>query len=203
MPRLVVWGAGQGETERHIDREKKHECVWVSITCDVCIYMFRHACLYACSEPEEDTGHCVLSLSASFPWNSVSCWTSGSIKPQWASCLCLPHNLGVIGLPGHTWCIYLSLGIYTQVLVPMQKILFSTILSLQPPVSLFHARLAGKSYRCHHTSQTPSSHKEGSDDRHLLSSASQQLELTWMCQHIGNHRRAGTEITRIVSMSST
>lgn len=26
-PRLVVRGAGQGETERHIDREKEHECV--------------------------------------------------------------------------------------------------------------------------------------------------------------------------------
>lgn len=70
-------------------------------------------------------------------------------------------------------------------------------------ISPFHARLAGKSYRCHHTSQTQSSHKEGSDHSHLLSSVSWQLELTRMCQHIGSHHRAGAEISRIVSMFST
>lgn len=39
-------------------------------------------------------------------------------------------------------------------------------------ISPFHVRLAGKSYMCHHTSQTQSSHKEGADHRHLLLSVS-------------------------------
>lgn len=93
------WGGRAGETERHIDREKEHECVWVWFMCGACKHVFRHACLYACSEPEEDTSILRYHFLPHSLENSVSCWTWVSIKPQWASCLCLPHNLGVIGLP--------------------------------------------------------------------------------------------------------